>query len=71
MANQNERVLFWHRLIYDVNRATASLMYLLQGMEAVRSRELPPYDRFPSNLKHSFMSFLKPPGVDVPLVLGG
>ena len=71
MANQNERTLFWHRLIYDVNRATASLMYLLQGMEAVRARELPPYDGFPSNLKHSFPSFPKSPGIDVPLLLGG
>ena len=71
MANQNERSLFWHSLIYDVNRATASLMYLLQGMEAVRSKELPPYDGFPSDLKYSFPNYPKPPGIDVPLMLGG
>ena len=29
--------------MYEVNRATASLMYVLEGMEAVRNRELPKY----------------------------
>ncbi len=71
MPNQNERTLFWHSFIYDVNRATAALMYLLQGMEVVRSEELPPYDRFPVDLKLSFPNSPKPPGVDVPLVLAG
>ncbi|MDE2841782.1 MAG: hypothetical protein OXN21_00215 [Chloroflexota bacterium] len=71
MDKQTERTLYWHSFIYEVNRATASLMYLLQGMETVRARELPPYDGFPSNLKYSFPSAPKPPGVDVPLLLGG
>ena len=71
MANQNERTLSWHSFIYDVNRTTASLMYLLQGMEAVRAREIPPYDGFPSNLKYSFPDSPKPPGVEVTLVFAG
>ena len=41
MDNRNDRTLLWHAFIYKVNRATASLMYLLRGMEAVRSREHP------------------------------
>ena len=71
MANQNERTLFWHSFIYDVNRATASLLYLLQGMESVREKELPPYDQLPSEIQYSFPNFAKPPGIVVPLALGG
>ena len=71
MVSHNDRSLFQHSFIYEVYRATASLMYLLQGMEAVRGKELPPYDRFTPYLKHSFPSFPKPSGVDVPLLLGG
>lgn len=39
--------LTWASFIYEVNRATSSLMYLLQGMETVRNRELTPYNRLP------------------------
>ena len=71
MDNQNDMTLLWHSFIYQVNRATASLMYLLQGMESVRNRELPSYDELPPARRGSFSSFAKPPGVDVPLVLSG
>ena len=71
MDNQNDMTLPWHSFIYQVNRATASLMYLLQGMESVRNRELPSYDELPSARRGSFSSFAKPPGVDVLLVLSG
>ena len=37
----------WHAFLYDVDRATASLMYLLQGMESVRNSELAPYNNAP------------------------
>ena len=33
--------------LYEVNRATASLMYVLEGVEAVRNRELPRYNAWP------------------------
>ncbi len=71
MAEQKNRSLFLHSFIYEVNRATASLLYLLQGMEEVRRQEIPPYDAFPSHLQFSFPSSASPPGIDVPLVLGG
>ena len=47
MVSPNDRSLFQYSFIYDVYRATALLMYLLQEMDFVRSKELPPYDRFP------------------------
>ena len=33
--------------MYEVNRATASLMYVLEGVEVVRNRELPRYNAWP------------------------
>ena len=71
MDNRNDMTLLSHSFIYEVNRATASLMYLLQGMESVRNRELPSYDELPPARRGSFPNFAKPPGVDVPLVLSG
>ena len=63
--------LLWHSFLYDVYRATASLMYLLQGMESVRNSELDPYNRLPAEQKQYAACFPKTPYVSVPLCLSG
>ena len=63
--------LLWHSFLYDVNRATASLLYLLQGMEAVRASELAPYNRLPPAQKTYAACFSKVSYVAVPLTLSG
>ena len=63
--------LLWHSFLYDVNRATASLLYLLQGMEAVRASELAPYTRLPPAQKTYAACFSKVSYVAVPLTLSG
>ena len=57
--------------IYEVNKATASLMYLLQGMESVRDSELPRYNQEPPTSKPSFCNFPKLSGIGVSPTLTG
>ena len=52
MPKNSDISLLWHSFLYDVNRATASLLYLLQGMEAVRASELAPYNGLPPAQKN-------------------
>ena len=61
----------WHSFLYEVNRATASLMYLLQGMESVRSSELLPYNKLPPDQQKCSACFPKLSYVDIPLSLSG
>ena len=63
--------LLWHSFLYDMNRATASLLYLLQGMEAVRASELAPFNRLPPAQKTYAACFSKVSYVAVPLSLSG
>ena len=63
--------LLWSSLLYEVSRATASLMYLLQGMESARNSELPAYKALPPAQKQFAACFPKLPYVDVPLSLSG
>ena len=63
--------LFWHRFMYEINRATASLMYLLQGMESVRNIELTPYNDMNPDHQQFAACFPKLPYVDVPLCMSG
>ena len=68
---RNDRSLLWHSLLYEVNKATASLMYLLQGMESVRISELSPYNKLPPVQQQYAACFPKLSYVDVPLSLSG
>ena len=68
---QKERTAMLYSFMYEIYRATASLMYLLQGMESVRSTELPPYDQLPQAEQQRAGSFAKLSYVDVPLTLAG
>ena len=63
--------LVWHSFSYEVNRATASLMYLLQGMESVRKSELPPSEGMPADYRQFATCFPKLPSLDVQLSLSG
>ena len=68
---QRKRGLFWHEFLYEINRATASLMYLLQGMESVRKTELAPYNGINPEHRQFAASFPKLSYVDVPLCVSG
>ncbi len=68
---QRKRGLFWHEFLYEINRATASLMYLLQGMESVRKTELAPYNGINPEHRQVAASFPKLSYVDVPLCVSG
>ena len=57
--------------IYEVNKATASLMYLLQGMESVRNSELPRYNQEPPDSKLHLCIYPKLSGIDVSPTLAG
>ncbi len=70
MGNKDMSLL-WHSFLYEVNRATASLMYLLQGMESVRFSELSPYNQLPPVQQQYAACFPKLSYVDVPLSLPG
>ena len=61
----------WHSFLYEVNLATASLMYLLQGMESVRYSELRPYSKLPPSQQQFAACFPKLPYVVVPLSMSG
>ena len=62
---------FWRSMTYEVCRVTACLMYLLQGMETVRDRELPPYNRLAPVQQQDLACFPKLSYVDVPPSLSG
>ena len=68
---QRDIGLVWHSFLYDVNRATASLMYLLQGMESVRNSELAPYNNSPPIQQQYAACFPKLPYIGVPLSMSG
>ena len=61
----------WHAFLYDVDRATASLMYLLHGMESVRNSELAPYNNISPTHQQFAPSFPKLPYVGEPLSMSG
>ena len=63
--------LLWHSFLYEVNRATASLMYLLQGMESVRDSELSPYNELPPDRQRFAPCCARLSNVDVLLCLSG
>ena len=56
---------------YDVHRATASLMFVLQGMEHVRNRELPKYDALPPVQQQDLVVSPTLPYLDLELWLSG
>ena len=61
-----------HALQFDLHKATASLMYLLQGMESVRNSELPDFNRWSEEVHPATpQNFPKPPGVDARLEFVG
>ena len=68
---QRNAGLLWHSFLYEINRVTASLMYLLQGMESVRNSELPPYNNLPPVQQQYAACFPKLSYVDVPLSMSG
>ena len=68
---QQSKGLFWHEFLYEINRATASLMYVLQGMESVRTTELEPYNSMNPEHHQFAASFPKLSYVDVPLCISG
>ena len=57
--------------MYEVERATASLMYVLEGMEAVRNRELPRYNALSPVLQQDLVMSPRLSYVDVELGLSG
>ena len=69
--DQPDRSQIWNLLNYKILHATASLMYLLQGMELVRGRILPAYNRYPPNIRHGAVCPPELSYVDVPLVDNG
>ena len=58
MPENKDIGLLWHSFMYEVDRATASLFYLLQGMESVRATELQPYNKLPATQKTRPFRFL-------------
>ena len=58
-------------LHFDLYKATASLMYLLQGKESVRNSELPPYNQWPPEIRSQVENFPKLPSVDARLMFCG
>ena len=71
MPNNNEISELWHAFQYDLYQATASLLYLLQGMQTVRALELAPYNALPAVQRTYSSCFPKVSYVDVPLSLSG
>ncbi|MCY4367742.1 MAG: hypothetical protein OXE17_16195 [Chloroflexi bacterium] len=70
-SRQREMASLWHSFLYEVNKATASLMYLLQGMESVRYSELRSYSQLPPSAQPFAPCFPKLPYVVVPLSMSG
>ena len=71
MPNNNDSSELWHAFQYDVYQATASLLFLLQGMETVRARELTPYNALPAVQKTYAACFPKVSYLGVPLSMSG
>ena len=69
--SQHSRGLLWHQFLYEVNKATASLMYLLQGVESVRESELVPYNQMTTANQQFAACFPKLSYVGVPLSMSG
>ncbi len=69
--DQPDRSQIGNLLNYKTLHATASLMYLLQGMELVRGRILPTYNRVPPNSRHGAVCPPELSYVDIPLVDNG
>ena len=69
--DQPDRSQIWNLLNYKTLHATASLMYLLQGMEQVRGRILPAYNGYPPDIRHAAVCPPELSYVDVPLVDNG
>ena len=67
----NDNGLFWHKFLYEINRATASLFYLLQGMETVRKEELAAYDIVKPAQRPFAPCFAKLSYLPVPLSMSG
>ncbi len=68
---KSEPGLIWHSFFYEIYAATASLMYLLQGIENLRNSELTPYNNLPSDRRQITPSFPKLSYVGVLLSMFG
>lgn len=53
MTTYPELVGAWDGLTYEINRVTASLLYLLRGIESVREYVLPWYNSLPEEMRPS------------------
>ena len=71
MPENKDIGLLWHSFMYEVDRATASLFYLLQGMESVRATELQPYNKLPATQKTYIACFAKVSYIHLPLSMSG
>lgn len=72
MASKRQDIqMFWPSFQYEVCRSTASLLYVLQGMEAVRDTELLPYNQWTPAEQQYAACFPKLTYVGVPLCLSG
>ena len=69
--NSSDTGQFWASLSYEVLHATASLMYLLEGMERVRDRVVPRYHSYPSEVRQGAVCPPELSYVDIPLVESG
>ena len=71
MTNDRDSFTFWNSFLYEVNKATIALMYLLQGMEAARNSELDSYVEVDTGQDLRGSLSPKVPNVDIPLVIAG
>ena len=71
MMNETDTASLFRSFMYEVNKATASLMYLLQGMESVRNSELPHYNQETPGTRQFLANFPKLSNIGVPLTLTG
>ena len=71
--NKSNSAAIWHSFQYDLYHATASLMYLLQGMQSVRASELVPYNITPTYPGQGVYPACSPnlPYIDVSLFMQG
>ena len=71
MTNNRDGFTFWNSFLYEVNKATMALIYLLQGMEAVRNSELDRYVEVDNGQELRGSLSPKVTNVDIPLVIAG
>ena len=71
MPNSNDISGLWHAFQYDLYQATASLLYLLQGMETVRAHELAHYNALSTVHKTYAACFPKVSYIPVTLSMSG